>query len=178
MKTISLYLFLLSSSKLVHLHSKNMDFYAKFSAEFNEISLFFCKQQENVEKQLRLKYSKRTPLGVIRRLRVKKQVKTPQEALKEVACSFSDSFSFCNANRLKMRALLEITAVSWTKTCQDSVGSSKSGFFHLFWCKKLKMKAFLEVHLVLSTLRARTVSKNLWKKTGNFPILFCCTAVK
>ena len=49
-------------------------FYVKFSAEFNGLNLFFYKQQEVVKKWLKLKWSGKTPIGVVRRLRVKRKM--------------------------------------------------------------------------------------------------------
>ena len=42
----------------------------KFSADFNELSLNFQKQQKVGKKLLKLKFSGKTPIGIFRRLRV------------------------------------------------------------------------------------------------------------
>ena len=54
----------------------------KFNAEFNELSLFL-KATGSDQKWLKLKYCGKTPIGVVGRLRVKRQVKTSRGALKE-----------------------------------------------------------------------------------------------
>ena len=74
---------LLRHSKLVHLDGKKtVLFYEKFNAEFNELSLFL-KATGTGQKLLKLKYCGKTPIGVVGRLRVKRQVKTLQGVLKE-----------------------------------------------------------------------------------------------
>ena len=50
MQAISLYWFATQQQTSTLTPQKFGFFYAKFSAEFNEISLFFWKQQEKVEK--------------------------------------------------------------------------------------------------------------------------------
>ena len=69
----------------------------------NLVSLvFFLKQQERAKKWLKLKESGKTPIGVLRRLRVKRQIKTPQGVPKE------GSFLSCvvRKNRLALMSVL------------------------------------------------------------------------
>ena len=46
-------------------------FYVKFSAEFDELSFFYWKQQDVAKKWLKLKWSGVTPIGVTRSPRIK-----------------------------------------------------------------------------------------------------------
>ena len=55
MQAISLYWFAAQQQTSTLTRQRFGFFCAKFSAEFNEISLFFLKQQEEVEKSLKLK---------------------------------------------------------------------------------------------------------------------------
>ena len=55
MQAISLYWFAAQQQTSTLAQQKFGLFFAKFRAEFNEISLFFSKQQEGVEKWLKLK---------------------------------------------------------------------------------------------------------------------------
>ena len=63
------------------------------------------------------------------------------------------------------------------------MGSSEKGDFghflilsYVLMQKRLTIKAFVEVTLVLLTLSARTVVKNFWKNADSFAVLTWYTA--
>ena len=88
MQPISLYWFA-AQQQTSTLRGQKCDlFYVKFSAKFNELSLFFKKQQEVAEKWLKLNYSGKTPIGVIRTLRVNELSNEEIKRLIETAQDF------------------------------------------------------------------------------------------
>ena len=71
-----------------------------------------------VKKWLKLKQSKRTPIGVVRRLRAKRQVKTLRGAPKEGLFVLFLFFSTFSSKTLKMKAFLEVSLISLNLTAR------------------------------------------------------------
>ena len=112
MQATSLYWFAAKQKTNTLTRQKCSFSYAKFRAEFNGISLFLWKHQEGVANWLKLKLVQKNANRRLRRLRAKRQVKTPRGATNE--CSFVLFYYFLlfNTKRLKMKAFVEVSLVS------------------------------------------------------------------
>ena len=137
MQTILLYWFVAQQQTSTLIRQKFGLLYAKFSAEFNEIGLFFLKATGRSWKMAKTK--------VIRTNANKRRLETEGcAAPKKRSFVFFDSFSLSNTKRLKMKAFLVVSLVSLrdrSKLCEKPPKESSFvllSFFFTFECKKIE----------------------------------------
>ena len=112
MQAISLYWFAAQQQTSTSRRQKNDLFDPKFSAEFNELSLKFSKQQEVAKKCLKLKQSRESHICGIRDQTDRSRIRG--ESRNRVLSSFFDFFSLFNAKKLTIKAFFKVTLVSLT----------------------------------------------------------------